>query len=169
MIGPDARESILAHAKRLAELAIPFIFDPGQAMPILLKDDLLSILDKANWLVCNEYEYELLQNKTGLSAEALLSYVDAFIVTLAEKGSIIYSKENIYQAKVSTQVEVDPTGCGDAYRAGLIYGILNKLDWQKTAEFANACAGLKLASLGGQNHYFSVADINQSLEKNHAL
>lgn len=159
LVGPDARESIMAHGKRLSELGVPFIFDPGQAMPILLKDDLLTLLRQANWLVCNEYEYELLQNKTGLSAQGLIEYVDAFIVTQAEKGSTVYTQDNIYQANTLAQTEVDPTGCGDAYRAGLIYGILNQLDWQQTAKIANCCAGVKLASLGGQNHQYNLAEI----------
>lgn len=168
LIGPDSREAILTHAKRLAELKVPFIFDPGQAMPILQKEDLLLLLDKASWLVCNEYEYELLQHKTGLTADLLMDYVDAFIVTLAEKGSMVYTRDNIYQATITEQVEVDPTGCGDAYRAGLIYGILHQLGWQKTADFANVCAGIKLASLGGQNHRFNVTEIEQKLTENKA-
>ena len=155
IIAPDGREGMLAHAAQLHAAGIPFIFDPGQAMPLFDGDELKRMVDWADYLAVNDYEGELLQERTGLSRADLAAQVKAMIITQGAGGSLIVAgKETIEIPAVTPESEVDPTGCGDAYRAGLLYGIAHGWDWQRTGRLASLLGALKIAHRGGQNHRF---------------
>lgn len=156
IVSPDGRDGMLEHATQFAEAGIPFIFDPGQGLPMFDGDDLLKFIEQATWVTVNDYEAELLEARTGKSAHELAEMVEAFIVTRGAKGSFIYTSEHrleIPAAEVS--VINDPTGCGDAYRAGLLYGLMNDMDWETTGRVASLAGAIKIEHHGTQNHSYS--------------
>jgi adenosine kinase len=156
LISPDGRDGMVQHAEQFAAANIPFIFDPGQGLPMFNGDELLRFVDQATWVTVNEYEGQLLSERTGLSHEALAKRVDALIVTHGAQGSVIYSQGEQIQIPTAKSAAVnDPTGCGDAYRAGLIYGLMNKLGWEVTGRIASLLGAIKIASHGPQNHRFN--------------
>jgi adenosine kinase len=162
IISPDGKDGMLLHADQFAELNIPFIFDPGQGMPLFNGEELLKFLDLATWVTLNDYESELMQERTGLSLEAMAERVEALIITLGGQGSKIYAQGQciaIPAAKPSALV--DPTGCGDAYRAGLLYGLMNELDWETTGRIASLMGTIKIEHHGTQNHAFDIEDFRQ--------
>jgi adenosine kinase len=145
------------HAKQFAELEIPFIFDPGQGMPMFTGNELLELIDQATWLTLNDYESELMLERTGLSFEQLAERVDALIITLGSKGSKIYTKGQCIDIPPATPKAIlDPTGCGDAYRAGLLYGLMNEMDWEVTGRIASLMGAIKIEHHGTQNHFFDL-------------
>ena len=153
IVAPDGREGMLRHVEGLAEIAVPFMFDPGQALPILSSDELLHCLDLARYCTVNDYEGRLMCDKTGQSIESLAARVEALIVTLGSEGSRIYAGgECIEVPTVPPAALVDPTGCGDAYRAGLLHGIEQGWDWLSCGRLASVMGALKISHRGGQNH-----------------
>ncbi len=153
IVAPDGREGMRAHVKEMADANIPFIFDPGQGMPLFSGDELIEMIDSAKYLAVNDYEARLLGERTGLSLPDIAARVDALIVTLGGDGSRIYSDGVVLDVpSVTPAALVDPTGCGDAYRAGLLYGIAHGWDWQRTGRLASLLGSVKIASRGGQNH-----------------
>ena len=155
IVAPDGRDGMLQHAEQFAEANIPFIFDPGQGLPMFNGDELLDFVDKATWVALNDYEAQLMEERTGKSAHELADMVDALIITRGGKGSQIYTSQHRHEiplAKVSAIK--DPTGCGDAYRAGILYGLLNDLDWKTTGRIASLMGAIKIESHGTQNHVF---------------
>lgn len=167
IISPDGRDGMIQHAQQFAEANIPFIFDPGQGMPMFNGDDLLKFIDEATYVTVNDYEAELLQKHTGLSAHEIAERVEAYIVTLGSKGSHIYTKNHRHEIPVAkANALVDPTGCGDAYRAGLLYGIMNDLDWETTGRIASLIGAIKMASHGPQNHTFDRKSFAALYEEN---
>ena len=153
IVAPDGRDGMLQHARQLAEASIPFIFDPGQGLPMFGGPELLAFVEQATYVTVNDYEGKMLQDKTGLTLEALARKVKALIVTRGGEGSWIYvGGQRIDIPSVKPEAIVDPTGCGDAYRAGLLYGIANGMDWTATGRLASVMGSLKIASRGGQNH-----------------
>jgi adenosine kinase len=153
IVAPDGREGMLQHAREFHALGIPFIFDPGQGLPMFDGTDLMDFLRLADYCTVNDYEAKLLTERTGKSLEALAHAVKALIVTLGANGSEIYTEgRRIVIPPVPPSVVVDPTGCGDAYRAGLLYGIARGWDWEKTGKLAGLMGSLKIAHRGGQNH-----------------
>ncbi len=162
IIAPDGRDGMMQHAREFHEAGIPFVFDPGQGLPMYNGDELLEFINKADYIAVNDYEGELLQERTAQSLESLASKAKALIITLGAQGSIIYTNgQQINIPCVKPQAIVDPTGCGDAYRAGLLYGIVNDLDWQTTGQLGSLMGSLKIAQRGGQNHQFSRDEIDQ--------
>jgi adenosine kinase len=160
IVAPDGRAGMIQHARELASLGIPFIFDPGQGLPMFSGDELLEFIDKATYVAVNDYEGKMLEEKTGQSLTALAARVDALITTRGAEGSIIYAKgQRLDIPCVKAKSIVDPTGCGDAYRAGLLYGIAKGLDWRTTGQIAALMGSLKIASRGGQNHDIDRAGI----------
>ena len=160
IIAPDGRDGMLVHAKQCFEAGVPFMFDPGQGLPMFNGEELLHFIEMASYLAVNDYEAQVLQDKTGLTLEQLASKVDALIVTLGGNGSHIYAQGQRYEIPcVKASVIVDPTGCGDAYRAGLLYGIAQGWDWLTCGRLASTMGAIKIASRGGQNHQPSRADI----------
>jgi adenosine kinase len=157
IVAPDGRDGMIEHAAQFVEAGIPFIFDPGQGLPMFDGDDLLKFIEQATWVAVNDYESEMLSQRTGKSAEEIAAMVEALIVTRGAKGSTIYTdgkKLEIPTAKAETLS--DPTGCGDAYRAGLLYGLMNKLEWETTGRIASLLGAIKIAHNGTQNHSFTL-------------
>jgi adenosine kinase len=157
IVSPDGKEGMELHAKEFAKLEIPFIFDPGQGMPMFSGLELIALVELATWLTLNDYESELMQERTGLSLLQLAEKVKALIITKGSEGSIIYTegKEISIPAASVTSLS-DPTGCGDAYRAGLLYGLLNDLDWDVTGRIASLMGAIKIEHHGTQNHWFNL-------------
>ncbi|MGE5240276.1 MAG: carbohydrate kinase family protein [Bacteroidota bacterium] len=155
IVSPDGREGMIQHARQFAEAGIPFIFDPGQGMPLFDGDDLLAFLEQATWVTLNDYEAELMQERTEKSLQQLAGYVKGLIVTLGARGSAIYTDGRVIEIPVvpATQVN-DPTGCGDAYRAGLLYGLARGMDWETTGRIAALIGAIKIEQHGTQNHSF---------------
>ena len=159
IVSPDGRDAMIQHAKEFSEASVPFIFDPGQGLPMFEGDDLKEFIEQATWLAMNDYEAELMSDKTGLSRQQMAEQVDAMIVTKGAEGSDIFTGGQTISVPAVPATELkDPTGWGDAYRAGLLYGIMNKLDWQTTGQIASLISSIKIAHAGTQNHSFTVSD-----------
>lgn len=153
IIAPDGRDGMFQHAKECHEAGIPFMFDPGQGLPMFNGEELLHFIEMADYLAVNDYESQVIQDKTGLSLAELASKVKALIVTLGGSGSQIYADGQLFEIPcVTADKVVDPTGCGDAYRAGLLYGIVRGWDWPTCGRLAATMGAIKIASRGGQNH-----------------
>jgi adenosine kinase len=155
LVSPDGRQGMIEHAAQFAEASIPFMFDPGQGMPMFNGEDLLIFAEQANWLAFNDYEAQLMQERTGKSPQQLAEMVQAVIITRGGEGSLIYTRDKIHQIPAAPVSEVqDPTGCGDAYRAGLLYGLMNEMDWETTGRIAALMGAIKIEQAGTQNHSF---------------
>ncbi len=166
IVAPDGREGMMQHARDFAAAGVPFIFDPGQGMPMFSGDDLLDFMRLADYACFNDYEAQLLCERTGHSLERLAGEVKALIVTRGGSGSEIYADGGRYDVPcVEADQILDPTGCGDAYRAGLLYGIANGYDWPTTGRLAAVMGAIKIAHRGGQNHAPSREEIARRFEK----
>jgi len=162
IVAPDGREGMLLHAREFEQAGVPFIFDPGQGLPMFDGAELLTFIDQATYLTVNDYEAQLLQERTGRSLEELARRVEALIVTRGGDGSVIYAGgQRIEIPSVKPAAVVDPTGCGDAYRAGLLFGITRGFEWRTTGQLASLVGSLKIANRGGQNHRFTPAEIGE--------
>ncbi|MDR2189393.1 MAG: carbohydrate kinase family protein [Azonexus sp.] len=160
IVAPDGREGMLQHASAFARAGIPFVFDPGQGLPMFTGDELLEFLRLADYACFNDYEAKLLCDRTGRALEELARQVQALIVTKGSAGSDIYTGGVCHAIPcVTADAIVDPTGCGDAYRAGLLYGIANGFDWLATGRLAAVMGAIKIAHRGGQNHHASRSEI----------
>ena len=160
IIAPDGRDGMFQHAKECFDANIPFLFDPGQGLPMFNGEELLHFIEMATYLAVNDYESQVIQDKTGLNLEQLAGKVKALIVTLGGHGSHIYADGQRFEVPcVKADKIVDPTGCGDAYRAGLLYGISKGWDWPTCGRLASTMGAIKIASRGGQNHQPSRAEI----------
>ena len=160
IVAPDGREGMLAHSTQFAEHGIPFIFDPGQGLPMFDAAELDTFLTQATYAVLNDYEAQLVIEKTGKSIAALAQKVSALIVTRGGRGSDIYLGGAVMHIPAArTSRIVDPTGCGDAYRAGLLYGLANGLDWETTGRLGAVMGALKIEHSGAQNHAASRGEI----------
>jgi adenosine kinase len=148
------------HAREFEEAGIPFVFDPGQGLPMFSGEELLGFVRQASYVAVNDYEGRLLQEKTGQTLEQLSRQVRALVVTQGGEGSLIFAGGEAHRIPaVKPELLLDPTGCGDAYRAGLLYGIAQGLDWPTTGRLASLLGAIKIASRGGQNHLFTRDDI----------
>lgn len=153
IVSPDGREGMLAHAQQFAAAGVPFVFDPGQGLPMFDGDELMECLKLARYCTVNDYEAQLLSERTGVPLGRLADEVEALVVTLGAKGSHIYADGHRLDIPcVPPDLVEDPTGCGDAYRAGLLYGIANSYDWVRTGRLASVMGAMKIACRGGQNH-----------------
>lgn len=160
VVAPDGREGMLAHARQFAEAGIPFLFDPGQGLPMFDGEALRQLVHQSNWLALNEYEAAVMQERTGWSLAALSGEVEALVITHGSKGSQIYAGGHCHEIPPVRPAQVaDPTGCGDAYRAGLLFGLEQGHDWPTTGRLASLLGSLKVAVHGTQNHRFTFADI----------
>ena len=160
IVAPDGRDGMLQHAREFHEAGVAFMFDPGQGLPMFSGDELLEFVRLADYVAVNDYEAQLLQERTGKSLEALSKLVQALVVTLGARGSVIHSGGNQIEIPCVKAPEiVDPTGCGDAFRAGLLYGIATGMDWETTGRLASLIGSIKIARRGGQNHSFTRDEI----------
>ena len=156
VVSPEGREGMLAHARQFSEAGIPYLFDPGQGTHLFDCDELLRFVEGADWAAFNEYEASLVARSTGISIEKLSERVRALIVTHGRKGSVIYASGKAIEIPVAAPKRVkDPTGCGDAYRAGLIYGLQHDMDWQTVGRVASLMGAIKVESSGTQQHRFT--------------
>lgn len=164
IVAPDGRDGMVQHAAQFAAAGIPFIFDPGQGLPMFNGEELRAFIGQATWVAVNDYEWQLMNQRTGWSAQEVTERVDALIVTRGAEGSVIYTKgREIAIPCAKAQAIVDPTGCGDAYRAGLIHGLLHGLDWETTGRIASLMGAIKIESRGTQNHRFTKAELDERL------
>jgi adenosine kinase len=160
IVSPDGKAGMIEHAEQFVEAGIPFIFDPGQGMPMFDGDELKVFIEQATWVTLNDYEAAMLQDKTGLSPHEIAEQVEALIITKGAQGSIIYTKDKRYDIPPATAKDVvDPTGCGDAYRGGLLYGLMNGLDWEVTGRIAGLMGAIKIAHAGTQNHSVTLDEV----------
>ncbi|MGB5132386.1 MAG: carbohydrate kinase family protein [Steroidobacteraceae bacterium] len=162
ILAPDGRQGMIAHAAQFAHAGIPFIFDPGQALPLFGGQDLEAFIDQASWVTVNDYEGQLLQERTGFNTRELAARVKAYIVTRGAEGSLIHvGPETIEVPAVRAAQVADPTGCGDAYRAGLLYGLMRGIDWKTTGRIASLMGSIKIASLGTQHHKLAPGEFKE--------
>ncbi|TMG82907.1 MAG: carbohydrate kinase family protein [Betaproteobacteria bacterium] len=153
IVAPDGREGMQSHLRQFAAAGIPVIFDPGQGLPLFSGAELTEMIECADYVAVNDYEGRLLVERTGLTIEAIAKRVKALIVTRGGEGSLIHANGSVLEIPAARPAAlVDPTGCGDAYRAGLLYGIASGWDWERTGRLASLLGSLKIASRGGQNH-----------------
>jgi adenosine kinase len=157
MVSPDGRDAMLQHALQLSESSIPFFFDPGQALPLFNGEEFLTFFDQATFAIANDYEAQLIADRTGLSIEELAAKVDAFIVTKGGEGSVIYAGSETIEIPTAPIGQIqDPTGCGDAYRAGILFGLSHKLDWESCGKIGALCGAIKVEHAGTQSHRFDI-------------
>jgi adenosine kinase len=162
IVAPDGRDGMVQHAREFFEAGIPFIFDPGQGLPMFNGDELLDFVKKASYVTVNDYEARLLEERTGKPISELAKLMKAFVVTLGARGSVIYGGgQPIEIPCVKAKEIVDPTGCGDAFRAGLLYGIAAGMDWETTGRLASLIGSIKIGHRGGQNHRYTRDEIDE--------
>ena len=165
IVSPDGRQAMIDHAAQFHRAGIPFIFDPGQGLPMFSGEELEEFIRQATYLTVNDYESELIQERTGRDLDGLGKDLEALIVTRGGKGSDIHHRGGVLRIPVvEVSDAVDPTGCGDAYRAGLLYGISNGLDWETTGRIASLLGGMKIETHGTQNHRFSRQEFEARFE-----
>ncbi|MCY4419684.1 MAG: carbohydrate kinase family protein [Gammaproteobacteria bacterium] len=166
IISPDGKEGMVQHASQCHEAGIPFIFDPGQGMPMFNGDELLVMVEQASYICLNDYESELLQERTGLGVKQIAELVEAMVVTYGSKGSVIHADgASIEIPAVWAGSVQDPTGCGDAYRGGLLFGLMKGLDWEVSGRIASLISAIKVAHPGTQNHTITLDAFKERFEK----
>jgi len=165
IVAPDGRDGMIRHAEQFAAAGIPFIFDPGQGLPMFSAEDLERFVSQATWVTLNEYEWQMVEQRTGWTVDGLARRVEALIVTRGAAGSTIHTRNGVMEiAAAPVRAVVDPTGCGDAYRAGLIHGLLHGLDWRATGHIASLLGAIKIESRGTQNHHFTRTAFQERLD-----
>ena len=153
IVAPDGRDAMLEHAQQLHDAGIPFVFDPGQGLPMFIGDELRHFVSMASWVAVNVYEGKMLSDRTGLRLSEIAGQVQGLVVTLAEHGCDVYAEgRQTRVAGVPASAVVDPTGCGDAFRAALLHGLSQGWSLERCAELGNRLGATKIASRGGQNY-----------------
>jgi adenosine kinase len=156
IVAPNTREAMLKHAREFAEAGIPFIFDPGQALPLFDGAEFRAFIEMADYVTVNDYESNLLQQRTGWSEAEIADRVTAYIVTRGPKGSMIHTRKGTLEIPPAAERRItDPTGCGDAYRAGLIFGLMRDMDLATAGRIASLMGALKIEHPGTQNQRFT--------------
>jgi adenosine kinase len=165
IVAPDGRDGMVQHATQFAAADIPFIFDPGQGLPMFGGEDLRTFIGQASWVTVNDYEWSLMSDRTGWDEADVSAKVAALVVTHGGSGSTVYTADGKLDIPPApARAVVDPTGCGDAYRAGLLHGLMHGLPWEKTARIASLMGSLKIESRGTQNHSFTPVQFRQRYE-----
>jgi adenosine kinase len=153
IVSPDGKQGMVDHANDMARLGIRYVFDPGQGLPMFSGEELLQLLAKAHALTVNDYEARVVEQKTGRKVQDIAAMIGAVVVTRGADGSTVHTREGaINVPAVKPRELVDPTGCGDAYRAGLLHGMARGWPWQRSAQLASVMGSIKIAFRGGQNH-----------------
>ncbi len=166
IIGPDGKQGMLQHSRQCAAQGVPYVFDPGQGLPMFSREELLEMVKLASYLAVNDYEGKLLEEKTGRKLEQLARELKALVLTLGAQGSVIFAGGKRHEIPcVAPDAVLDPTGCGDAYRAGLLYGISKGWDWPSTGRLASVMGAIKIAHRGAQNHISSRHEIEARYRK----
>jgi adenosine kinase len=166
IVAPDGRDGMLQHAKHCAELNVPFIFDPGQGLPMFNGEELKAFIELATYVAVNDYEAEMLTERTGLTLADIAERVSALVVTRGEQGAEIFTGGDFIAIPcVKVDQVIDPTGCGDAFRAGMLFGLTNDMDWATTGRLSSMMGSIKIEHQGGQNHVLSRAEIDDRFHK----
>ena len=154
IISPDGRDAMLTHARQLHDAGVPFVFDPGQGLPMFNGEELRQFIELASWVTLNDYEAQMLCDRTGLTLDAIAAQVRGLIVTLGAEGCDVWEggAAKVRVAGLPAATVVDPTGCGDAFRAALLHGLEQGWSLQRCAELGNRMGAVKIASRGGQNY-----------------
>jgi adenosine kinase len=156
-VSPDGREGMIQHARQFAEAGIPFLFDPGQGLPMFNGPELRSFIEQASYVAVNDYESELLMDRTDWSLKEIAARVDALIVTRGGKGAHIHTPGKVHDIPCAKADSLtDPTGCGDAFRGGLLYGLQQGMDWPTTGRIASLMGAYNIERPGTQNHRFDI-------------
>ena len=153
IISPDGRDGMIEHTQQLIDMKVPYVFDPGQGMPMFNKEELVFFTDNASWVVMNDYEFKMYNEMTGYTPADVIQNNKTLVITNGDQGSNIFTenkKLNVTTPKVDNPK--DPTGCGDAYRAGIMYGIMNNMSLERIGELSSELGALKVKSYGTQNH-----------------
>ena len=167
IVAPDGRQAMIEHAAQFAAAGIPFIFDPGQGLPMFSGPELEKFIEQASWVAVNDYEWGMLAQKTGLTMAEVAARVEALVVTRGAEGSVVHAGGRVWEIPCAKpRALVDPTGCGDAYRAGLIHGLLHSLDWQTSGRLASLLGAIKIESRGPQNHAFTREELLRRYSEN---
>jgi adenosine kinase len=167
IVSPDGRQGMIEHAEQFAEAGIPFVFDPGQGMPMFGGDELNHFLEQATWLTLNDYEFQLFSERTGKKSLEIASELEALVITRGGEGSVIYTDNREITIPAAKIDDIkDPTGCGDAYRSGLLYGLMNEFDWETTGRLAAIMGACKIEVNGTQNHTPSRDEIGERFQQN---
>ena len=167
IVAPDGRQAMIEHAAQFAAAKIPFVFDPGQGLPMFGAEELKTFIAQARWVAVNDYEWGMLQQKTGFAVSDITAQVEALVVTRGAEGSVIYTQGRTLTVPCAKpRAVVDPTGCGDAYRAGLIHGLLQGFNWETTGRVASLMGAIKIESRGPQNHCFTQAEFERRYRDN---
>jgi adenosine kinase len=160
MISPDGRQGMIEHAGQFAAAGIPFVFDPGQGLPMFGGEELRAFIGQAAWVAVNDYEGRMLCERTGWTVQEIAARVRGLVVTRGAQGSTIFADgKEIHIPVVAPRAVADPTGCGDAYRAGLLYGLSHGMTWEDTGRLASLLGSIKIASQGTQNHQFTRVEL----------
>jgi len=166
IVAPDGRDAMLQHATEFKAAGIPFIFDPGQAMPLFNGEEFRHFIDQADYVVVNDYESNLLQERTGWNEDVIASKVNAYVITQGPKGSRILTREKTHLIPPAHERRItDPTGCGDAYRAGLIFGLMRNYELPACGRMASLMGALKIEHPGTQNQRFTYAEFAEQFRQ----
>ena len=166
IVAPDGRDAMLQHASEFKAGGIPFIFDPGQAMPLFDGKEFRHFIEQADYVVVNDYESNLLQERTGWDEKTIAGKVTAYIITQGPRGSLIHTREATHEIPPAHERRItDPTGCGDAYRAGLIFGLMRNYDLPTCGRMASLMGALKIEHPGTQNQRFSYAEFAEQFRQ----
>lgn len=153
IVAPDGRDAMLQHAQQLRDAGIPFVFDPGQGLPMFNGEELRQFIAMASWVAVNDYEGKMLSDRTGMGLSEIAAQVRGLVVTLAEHGCDVYADGTVTRVSgVQADAVVDPTGCGDAFRAALLHGLSQDWPLARCAELGNRLGATKIACRGGQNY-----------------
>ena len=168
LVSPDGRQAMLDHAAQMRDAGMPFLFDPGQGLPKFDGAELREFIRMADWVAVNSYEAEMLMRKTGWDRERICTETRALIVTEGAKGARIHHSGGCDEIPPSRVREVrDPTGCGDAFRAGLAYGIVRGWNWRDTGRLAALLGAIKVECAGTQNHHFDRTQLKERFAENY--
>lgn len=161
IVAPDGRDAMLQHAAQLHAAGIPFVFDPGQGLPMFNGQELLTFVEQASWVAVNDYEAQMLCERTGLDLSALSYKVQGLVVTLGAQGCQVWQQGQAVQVPpVAPKAVVDPTGCGDAWRGALLFGLLQGWDLPRCAALGNRMGALKVAAQGPQNYQLDFSPLD---------
>jgi adenosine kinase len=163
IVSPNGKEAMLSHGKQFKDAGAKFIFDPGQGLPMFDGPELKGLIEQADALTVNDYEAQLLSDRTGWSEAQIAEKLEAFIITKGAQGSTLYQRGHAPQTigNIAISKAVDPTGCGDAYRGGLLYGLSKGWSWLDSARLGSVMGGIKIEQSGAQSHAVSWAEVRQ--------
>ena len=162
IVAPNGKAAMMRHAEEFRQAKIPFLFDPGQGLPMFDGAELRSLIEGATAVTVNDYECQLMCERTGWDQRRIAEHVEALIITRGGEGSTLYCDDReVGVAPAGITRAVDPTGCGDAYRGGLLFGLAQGWDWLRCAQLGSVMGAIKIESQGAQNHHLDLAEVSR--------